>query len=147
MSCFQTAATFTPAAASHTNGDVNGGVGTFSAAALDMASDWLITRATLRIDGGTVETTAWTLHLYSSLPTTIADDAAYALADADRSTYLGTVALAQVVDLGGTLYIENEAVNKQFKSKGGTLYGFLVNGTTLTPQAVAHVVTLYGKSL
>lgn len=147
MACVKAVATFTPAAASHTNGDVNGGKQQF-VGSWDEGNDWVITRATLRIDGGTIETTAWTLYLYNAVPTTIADDSAYALADADRGTFLGTIALAQVVDLGGTLFIESDlAVAKQIVVPGGLVYGFLVNGTTLTPQAVGHVVTLYARQV
>lgn len=137
-------ATFTPANTSHTAGDVVGTKQEF-VGNWEQANHWVITRATMRALGGTNETSTWTVHLYSALPTTIADDAVYALADADRGSYLGQFTLAQLLDLGGTLYIENESVNKHVITPSGVLYGFLVNGTTVTTAAIDRVVTLYAK--
>lgn len=136
------AATFTPAAASHTGGDVVGGAQEFAIGA-PAGSILRIVSASLLIAGGTVETTAWTLHLYSvTPPSAIADDAAFDVPSGDRTSYLGSVALAQVVDLGATLYIDTNNIQKQIKLTGTSVFGYLVNGTTLTPQAVAHTVTL-----
>ena len=138
-------ASFTPAAAEHTGGDVNGVAQEF---ALDAPEGCVfeIMSATLLIAGGAVETTAWTLHLYSvTPPSALADAAAFDLPSGDRASYLGAVALAQVVDLGASLYIETNTINKRVKLAGTGLFGYLVNGTTLTPAAVAHTVTLIGR--
>lgn len=145
---YSSSATFTPAAASHTNGDVNGGAQVFANAG-PAGGRVVINSVTLRIDNATVETTAWTLHLYNAAPTEILDDAAHNLLAADRSSYLGSVAIAQVVDLGDTLWIEAHNVGKQIKLASGSssVYGYLVNGTTLTPGAVAHVVTLHTQEV
>lgn len=139
---FATSATFTPAAASHVAGDVNGGAQTFAIGAPTGASMRIVS-ASLLIAGATIETTAWTLHLYSGTPpSALADDAVFDVPAGDRASYLGTVSFAQVVDLGSTLYIDTNNIQKQIKLTGTSVFGYLVNGTTLTPQAVAHTVTL-----
>lgn len=141
---FQASATFTPAAASHVAGDVHGGAKEFANIG-DPGSYVKILSGSLRIDGATIETTAWTLHLYDvTPPSAIADDGAWDVPSGDRSAYLGSVAFAQVVDLGSTLFIATDSINKVVKLASGSrsLFGYLVNGTTLTPAAVGHVVKL-----
>lgn len=137
---------FTPAAASHTAGDVNGAAATFDLNA-PASCVFEIQSASLLIAGGTVETTAWTLHLYSvTPPSALADDAVFDIPAGDRASYLGFVSLAQVVDYGSSLYIETHNIGKRVQlAASGDLFGYLVNGTTLTPQAVAHTVTLVGR--
>lgn len=135
-------ATFTPAASSHTAGDSVGG-----AVALDFSaitgSTIRIVSATLQINGATIETTAWRLHLYSvTPPSATADDGAWDIPSGDRASYLGYVDFVQIVDMGSTLYIETTNIQKQLKLTGSGVFGYLVNGTTLTTQAVAHIVTL-----
>lgn len=139
-------AVFTPAAASHVAGDVNGGAQTFDLNA-PASSVFEIQSASLLIAGGTIETTAWELHLFSvTPPSALADDGAFVLASGDHASYLGFVALAQVVDYGDALYIESNNVGKRVQlAASGDLFAYLVNRTTLTPQAVAHTVKIVGK--
>lgn len=154
---YSATATFTPAAAEHVAGDVNGGAQLFTfldrngqppSPGAHLVMRW----ANMLIAGGTIETTAWALHLYNvTPPSALADDAAFDLgaggtAAADRAAYLGAIAIAQIVDLGSTLYIEG-VQTKLLKLSGTTAYGYLVNGTTLTPAAVAHNVTLFAEAL
>lgn len=140
---YSASATFTPAATSHVAGDVVGTAGTFALAAIS-GSRLKIVSATLEIDTATIETTAWRLHLFSvTPPSALADDAAFLLAAGDRASYLGYIDFAQVLDLGDTLYIEAVNLQKQIKLAGTGVFGYLVNGTTLTPAAVAHIVTLH----
>lgn len=147
-------ATFTPAAASHVAPDVHGGAQEFVLRDRDgvppiAGSHLKIITASLTIAGATIETTAWTLHLYSvTPPSAIADDAAFDLPSGDRASYLGSIAIAQIVDLGATLYVEGNP-GKLFKLAEGktSVFGYLVNGTTLTPQAVAHTVTLHCEAV
>lgn len=139
---YRASATFTPAAASHTAGDVNGTAKEFALDAVS-ASYIRIVSANLQINGATIETTAWRLHMFSvTPPSALADDAAFTLASGDRASYLGYLDFAQVVDLGDTLFIETTNIQKQIKLAGTSLFGYLVNGTTLTPAAVAHIVTI-----
>jgi hypothetical protein len=143
VSAPKAAATFTPAATSHIAGDVNGGSQTFALAA-NSAASLLITTISLEIDGATAEATAWRLYLYSVTPNSAyADDAAWDLPSGDRASFLGYVDLGTAVDLGSTQWVETLQVNKQIKLAGTGVFGYLVNLTTLTPAAVAHIVTLH----
>jgi hypothetical protein len=140
---YTASATFTPAAASHAAGDCNGAAAQFEFAAPNGRSI-IISSVSLRIDGGTAEATAWRLHLYNvTPPSAYADDAAWDLPSGDRASYLGFVDLGTAVDLGATQWVETHSVNKLITPKTGSVYGYLVNLTTLTPAAVAHVVTLH----
>jgi hypothetical protein len=141
------AATFTPAASSHVANDVNGGAQTFAAMGLS-GRPIMITSASLEIDGGTAEATAWRLYLYNvTPPSATADDGAWDLPSGDRASFLGYVDLGTAVDLGSTQWVETHGINKQVKLAGTALYGYLVNITTLTPAAVAHIVTLHAVQL
>jgi hypothetical protein len=146
IGAFSASATFTPAASSHTAGDCNGAAGTFTLSPVPPSGAIIkITDIEMEIDGATIETTAWTLHLYNvTPPSAIADDAAFDLPSGDRTAYLGSIAISQIVDLGATLWIEAHSINKTCVLAGTKLFGYLVNGTTLTPQAVAHIVKIYG---
>jgi hypothetical protein len=140
-------ATFTPAASSHVANDVNGGAQQFSAIGLS-GRIIMITGATLEIDGGTAEATAWRLYLYNvTPPSATADDGAWDLPSGDRASYLGYVDLGTAVDLGSTQWVETWGINKQVKLSGTSVFGYLVNLTTLTPAAVAHIVTLHAVQL
>ena len=150
---FTASATFTPAAASHTAGDSVGVAAEFvlkdnQGGAPAPGSTINIISASMRIDGATVETTAWRLHMFSvTPPSALADDAAFLLASGDRSSYLGYIDLSQVIDLGDSLFIEMPNINKIITLTGTSVFGYLVNGTTLTPQAAAHVVTIRGLAV
>lgn len=142
-SAFKSSATFTPAAASHVANDVNGGAQEFALVG-NSATSLLITGAELEIDGATAEATAWRLYLYSvTPPSALADDAAWDLPSGDRASYLGYIDIGTAVDLGSTQWVEAQGINKQVKLAGTSLFGYLVNLTTLTPAAVAHKVNLY----
>jgi hypothetical protein len=140
---YSASATFTPAAASHTAGDVNGGAQEFTSMG-PSGGRVIITSATLEIDGGTAEATAWTLYLYNvTPPSATADDGAWDLPSGDRASFLGKIDLGTAVDLGSTQWVEVHGINKQIKLSGTSVFGYLVNATTLTPAAVAHIVTLH----
>jgi hypothetical protein len=144
---FSASATFTPAAASHVAGDVNGAAAEFTAIG-PSAGRVMITSAALEIDGGTAEATAWRLHLYSvTPPSALADDAAHDIPSGDRASYLGYVDLGTAVDAGATQWVETHIINKQIKLAGTAVFGYLVNLTTLTPANVAHIVTLHTIAL
>jgi hypothetical protein len=136
-------ATFTPAASGHTAPAVNGGAQTFTSAAYG-AGDYRITGASLEIDSATAEATAWRLYLYNvTPPSAIADATGWDLPSGDRASFLGYVDLGTAVDLGSTQWVEANDVSKQIKFASANVFGYLVNLTTLTPQAVAHIVTLH----
>jgi hypothetical protein len=140
-------ATFTPAAASHVAGDCNGAAAEFALSA-PSAGRIMITSASLEIDGGTAEATAWRLHLFNvTPPSAVADDSPHTLPSGDRASYLGYVDLGTAADAGDTQWIETHGINKQIKLAGTSVFGYLTNLTTLTPANVAHIVTLHAVPL
>ena len=140
---YSAAATFTPAASSHTAGDCNGAAQEFTSMG-PSAGRIMITSASLEIQGGTAEATAWRLYLFNvTPPSAVADDGAFTLASGDRASHLGYVDLGTAVDLVDTQWVETRNINKQLKLAGTSLFGYLVNLTTLTPANVAHIVTLH----
>jgi hypothetical protein len=140
--------TFTPAAASHTAGDANGAAGTFSDMCDENGGHIMITSATLSIASATAEATAWRLYLFSvTPPSALADDAAFALATADLAVFLGQIDLGTAVDLVDNQWVEVHGINKHIKLTSNNIYAYLVNLTTVTPAAVAHIVTLHSVGL
>lgn len=139
-------ATFTPAASSHTAGDCNGAAQQFEFQA--MGATMVITDADLMIDGATAEATAWRLYLYKATPpSAYADDAAWDLGSGDRDAYVGYIDLGTAVDLGATQWVQTSGLNRAVKLGGSSLWGYLVNLSTLTPAAVAHRVRLTGTPI
>jgi hypothetical protein len=140
-------ATFTPAASAHTAPACNGAAQTFAAMGLS-GRPIMITGASLEIDGGTAEATAWRLYLYNvTPPSALSDTTTFDLPSGDRASFLGYVDLGTAVDLGSTQWVEVQGINKQVKLSGTALFGYLVNTTTVTPAAVAHIVTLHAVQL
>jgi hypothetical protein len=140
-------ATFTPGAASHTAGDSNGVAAEFAGMGL-AGQHVMITSATFTIVGATAEATAWRLYLFNATPpSALADDAAFVLASGDRASFLGYVDLGTAVDLVDTQWVETHGINKVVKLAATSLWGYLVNLTTLTPAAVAHTVTLHAVGI
>jgi hypothetical protein len=147
QTAFSASATFTPAAASHVAGDVNGGAQTFASIG-PSAGRVMITSASLQISGATAEATAWRLYLFNvTPPSALADDAAFVLPAGDLASFLGYVDLGTAVDLVDNQWVETHIINKQIKLAGTSVFGYLVNLTTLTPAAVAHIVTLHAVAL
>lgn len=141
---YYAAASFTPAANSHTAGDCNGAAQEF-AFDTPQGALLLITDADLMIAGASAEATAWRLHLYQvTPPSAYADDAAWDLPSGDRSSYLGYIDLGTAVDVGATQWVQSSGVNRAIKLSDTSVFGYLVNLTTLTPAAVAHTVRLKG---
>lgn len=139
---YSASATFTPAATSHTAGDVVGAAAEFE---LDAPTGALlkIVNASMLVAGGTNETSTWRLYLFSVTPPSAkADDAAYDLVSGDRASFLGYFDFAQLVDVGSTLYIE-ATPSKVIRLTGTSVFGYLVNLTTVTTAAVDRTVTLH----
>ncbi len=139
---FAASATFTPAATSHTAGDSNGTAQEFALAAPTGATIRIVS-ANLRINSATAEASAWRLHMFSiTPPSALADDAPFVLAAGDLASYLGYLDFIQAVDMGDTQFIETTNIQKQLTLAGSSVFGYLVNGTTVTPAAVAHIVSI-----
>lgn len=100
---------------------------------------FMILSAMLEIDVNAIPSgmNAFRLHLFNVAPTAIADNTAWALADADRSKYLGYISLDAPVDMGGTLWSQTQNINFVGKLAAGstTLYGMLETVGAYTPSA------------
>jgi hypothetical protein len=113
----------------------------FSSVSNIAGSGFFIVGANLEIDVAAIPAGmgAFRLHLYNAAPTAIADNAAFNLIEADRTKYLGYIDIAAAIDLGETLWSQNDNLN--FKSKlaasSTALYGVLETRTAYTPTANA----------
>lgn len=149
---YSASASFTPAAASHTAGDVVGVAAGFAftdrnGVAIPAGSQIKINSATMIVAGGTNETSTWRLYLFSvTPPSALADDAAFVLPSGDRASFLGYFDFAQLIDVGDTLFIEATPA-KQLTLTSSTLYAYLVNLTTVTPAAIARTIRLHVTSV
>lgn len=107
----------------------------------------MITSASLEIDVAAVPSgmTSFRLHLYDvTPPSAYADEATWDLPSGDRASYLGYIDLGTPVDVGSTLYVEVNAINKQVKLAGTSLFGYLVtNGTYAASSAAVKKITLH----
>lgn len=133
------------------------GTATGSTAALTFAiapsggGEVMITSAALEEDATAVISgeVGYRLHLYNvTPPSALGDNAAWDLPSGDRASYLGYIDLGQPVDLGSTLYIESNGINKQIKAASGNVYGYLVTLGGFTPAAQSvKVITLHSIAL
>lgn len=133
------------------------GAATGSTAALTFAgmgisaSRIMITGASLEIDAAAIISgeTSYDLHLYNvTPPSALGDNAPFDLPSGDRASYLGKIPLGSPQDLGSTLYVEAQNINKQVKLSGTGLFGYLVTAGAYTPtSARVHVVTLHAIQL
>jgi hypothetical protein len=99
----------------------------------------IITGVSLEVDVASVPTgmLSFKLHLYSSAPTAIADNAAYNLPSGDRAKYAGWVDVDKPIDIGDTLFARMNNVNFQITPTAQTLYGMLETNAAYTPTAQA----------
>ncbi len=102
---------------------------------------------TLEIDGTTIiaDMAGFTLHLYDTAPTVIADNVAYNLPAGDRAKYLGYITLATPADLGVTLWSQNStSMIGKLTSVSTSLYGILSTVGNFTPESeTVFKVTIY----
>lgn len=146
-------ASFTPANTSHTGGSA-GVIGDCVGAAAEFAfnapsgSRIRITDAEFEIDNATAVASAFRVYLYNvTPPSALADDAALTFDSGDRASFLGYIDLGTAVDHGNTSWNEVHGCNKTVKLSGTSAFGYLVNLTTATLPANAHVVKLYADIL
>lgn len=106
----------------------------------------MITSASLMISLAAIPSgmTSFRLYLYSvTPPSALADNAAWDLPAGDRASFLGYIDLGSPVDLGSTLYVEANGINKQVKLAGTSLFGYLVTNEAYTPASqTIYKVTL-----
>jgi len=123
----------------YTAGDVVGGVITFTSIG-PQASAVMLTSVDLRYDVSAIPSgmTSFRLYLYSATPpSALADNAAWDLPSGDRSVFVGFIDFGTIADLGSTLFVQVDGVNKQVKLGTGetSLYGYLVTAGGYTPAA------------
>lgn len=143
---YSSTAVFTPAAAAYAAGDIMQGAREFTNLGRATGGEVVITGAILRVDTTALQASeaSYTLHLYSvTPPSALADNAAWDLPSGDRVSYLGSITLGTPVDVGSTLRIETNGINKQITvPSGGSVFGYLVTAAGFTATAVARNVTL-----
>jgi hypothetical protein len=137
-------ATFTPAATSHTGGDCVGAAQRFSPVATP-GDSFVIKNSMIRIHDATAVASVFTLHFYSvTPPSATADDSPFVMPAGDRSSYLGSLAIPQGVDMGDTQVAETQTHNKSIRLPAGAtgLWAYLVITTTATLVAQPIVISL-----
>lgn len=149
---FYGTASFTPAAAAYSAGDVMGASAEFAftfgdGTAIPAGSVVRILTAITRIDIAALQASeaAYTLHGYSATqPSAQADNDAWTLASADLTVYRGSISLGTPVDLGAALYVKSSAIDQDVRLITSSLWARLVTVAGFTATAVARQVTLYG---
>lgn len=142
-------ASFTPTAAAYSAGDLMGVAAEFALDAPAGATIRIISTGLLVAHTALVASEAgYSLYLYSvTPPSALADNAAWDLPSGDRASWLGTLALGTPVDLGSSLWVEVNNINKQVKLTGTSLFGYLATAAGITPTAAARTVTIHAEVL
>ena len=126
----------------YTAGDVLGGAIEFPTIG-PFSGDIILTSAALRANIAAIPAgmTSFRLHLYNvTPPSALADNAAWDLPAGDRASYLGYIDLGSPADVGSTLFVQVDQVNKQVRLRGGySLFGYLVTNGGFTPAANSEV--------
>ena len=129
------------------------GAATGSTAALTFAiapsagGQVMITSVALECDASAVISgeAGYRLYLYNvTPPSALGDNAAWDLPSGDRASFLGFVDLGQPVDLGSTLYVETNGLQKQITAASGNVFAYLVTLGAFTPaSATVRVITVH----
>jgi len=110
----------------------------------------IITGVDHRIDVAAIPAgmSSFRLHLYDATPpSALADNAAWDLPAGDRASYLGFIDIGSPVDMGSTLFVQEDQKNKKVKLNASTsLFGYLVTNGGFTP-TLSAVKTLRIHSL
>lgn len=93
--------------------------------------------AALRVDVGSIPSgmSQVRLHFYDSAPTAIADNAAFNLPAGDRAKYLGYLTLGTPIDLGDTLFSEDDFLRKQVVATSSSIFAIAQTLSAFTPTA------------
>lgn len=149
MGAFNSSANFTSGTTAYAANDIAGGALTFANIG-PSAGRIIITSVALRIDSSALISgqSSYVLHLYNvTPPSAVADSGVFDLPSGDRTAYLGSINLGAPVDLGSTLYIGTDGVNKQIKLASTSVYGYLVTVGAYTPTAQAYTVELHATAV
>lgn len=99
---------------------------------------YLIRSTTLAIDAAALiaSETSYTLQLYSeAAPSAFGDNTTWDIPAGDRGPYLGSLALGTPVDVGASLFIAVDGINKAIYLPTENLYAYLVTTAGYTPTA------------
>jgi hypothetical protein len=119
-------------------GDVVGGA--FLLKGLPINSDLLITNTKfdVHVTGVPSGMTSFSLKLYNDTPpSALADNAAWDLPAGDRANYLTSIPLGSPADIGSTLTVEADQINKQIRSGSTGVWAYLVTTAGYTPASEA----------
>lgn len=130
----------------YTAGDVVGGVIVLPGQS-PQGSDVVIVSCDLRYDTAALPAgiAGFRLYLYGQTPVSaLADNAVWDLPSTDRAAFLGYVDLGSLTDLGSTLFVQIDGVNKQMQLDllDSALYGYLVTLGGFTPAANSETLRL-----
>lgn len=136
----------------YTAGDVVGTAFRIDGMGPGQGGEVMITSAAFEVDVNAVPSgmSSFRLYLYNVTPPSApADNSVWDLPSGDRPSFLGFVDLGSPADLGSTLYVEANSINKQVTlTTGGALYGVLVTNGAWTPAALTvFVVTLHATGV
>lgn len=150
-------ASFTPAAAAYSGGDLISVAQEFvftdvNGTPVPPGSLIRVLTSVLKIDQTSIISgeTSYSLALYSVTPPSAqADNAAWTLASGDLTAYRGTLALGTPVDLGAACYVKTGYQDFDIRLGDGktSVFGQLVTAGGFTATAVARQVLLYGVAL
>ena len=84
---------------------------------------------------------AFRLHLYSAIPTAIADNAVFDLVSGERSTYMGYIDLSTPLDFGSSLYTQVDYPGRliELAAASTTLYAELETRGAYTPVSASTI--------
>jgi len=115
-------------------GDVVGGLFVFENV-LSVVQNFLLLSANFSIFASSrpVGMSSFYAHFFKEQPTAYADNDAFNLVAADRPKYIGCVPLASPLDLGDTLWSQNDGINMAGKMKTHNLYVYVTTSAAYTP--------------
>lgn len=140
-------ATWTPAAAAYSANDVMSTAQLLGSIGPRGGGEVIITSTSLQIAHTAIISgeTSYSLALYNvTPPSALADNAAFDVPSGDREAFLGLLSLGTPVDLGSTLRIDLDGINRQITvPDGGAIYAYLVTIGAFTATAAARKVTIH----
>lgn len=144
-------ATWTPAAAAYSANDVMSTAQEFVLIGPSNGGSVMITSSSLLIAHTAIISgeTSYLLYLYNvTPPSALADNDAFDIPSGDRASFIARIDLGTPVDLGATLLVQTDGINKQVRvPNGGSLFGYLVTVGAFTATAAARSVTLHTTAL
>ena len=144
-------ASFMVAAAAYGAGDCIGTAQELANLGPASGCEILVTSVVLEVHEAALQSgeSGYRLHLYNALPPSgHGDNDAWDLPAGDRASHLATITIGAPLDLGSTLKIETDSIQKAVTvPAGGSLYAELVTSGAFTATAAARKVTVHAVVL